>query len=382
MKVEQMSDHWEQISNLVHEGRLNSVTWDPILKKVTLVLHCLRRGSGGENLAPVPIIMTFSDIDAFYIGHNPETLSVKPEDYHLDRQLCELDLRYWDFPPQEFSLSVNSLQCQEDAFSTYIGEWILGSKARRVGSHLLTALTFYDGDLLGVPNSRIICFFACDEIIVESGGVALDLDTWTEQYQAWWNGWREHWLQQENCANDRDEEGFLEDVFIPAGVDVAPDPDYRPPSEPIFHLMPHDLPEEIIRPLQSWFESVHSKDWRRRAECCQILGRNAAEQAKDEEESFNAMPSWGYAREIDSWWLNDSLAQVEVRGIEHSMAFDDVAAESTERVWTFRLRKRGPRWVVRKWSACWPPKKGLSLARAAKLRPWLREWSSGKLVRR
>ncbi|MDF1663143.1 MAG: hypothetical protein P1V97_15315 [Planctomycetota bacterium] len=374
-----MSEDWQVISDLLDEGQLHSFHWEALLKRICIVTQCLRTGSDGEGLERVPVLLSFTDIEVLFIGHHPTKLNIAPEDYKLKRKLSHDDLKHWEFSPLEFYLSVNSPQRIEDALFAFDRQWIIGEESDLSGSDYSIVISLSHSPILGLPTNNIELLFACGGISVESQGAPLDLDTWTMQYKAWWESWKTYWDKKLEDREIGEDSAGLEEVFIPAGIEPPPDLDYFPPREPAFQLEPHDLPEELVRPIRMWFESKHSGDGVMRAQSSERLGKDLAEQAEDEEEDFiENFDGWGYARQIDSWWSRGSVSFVEVRGLEHRMPFEGRTEENTETVWSFQLRWREDRWIIRTLSQGWVPS-GSAPAKAAAEKSWLKDWTSGHL---
>ena len=55
----------------------------------------------------------------------------------------------------------------------------------------------------------------------------------------------------------------------------------------------------------------------------------------------------GYARSVDSFWIEGERACVVVRGIQHWMPLEGEPARDDESVWAFGLRRVGDRWRIR-----------------------------------
>lgn len=375
-----MTNNWSDISHLLHEGELSSIDWDPYLEEVILVVHGLRRGPEGENLCSIPIYLKLNGVTGLFIGHDPEELSLHPDNYHLHRRLQKEDLEDWPFAPQEFHLSLQSPQSVEDALASFKGEWACGEAAVLQSGMTLT-IGFDYSFLLGDEAQNIRLVFVCESFEVESQGVSLTPETWLAQYRAWWDGWRTHWNKVDAGEVDEDEDASLECTFIPAAIDPeTPERIIHAPKEPVFQLLNHDLSKEMIQPLRLWFESIHtrlSSDYTRATE---VLGQDFTEQVKDTEESYHWKSSKRpYARQIDSSWIFRNSACVVVRGVEHRPADDEEESSNVESVWTFRLRRRGSRWVLRSWTQGWPPY-GSAPKKMASEKPWLSDWNSGPIL--
>jgi hypothetical protein len=227
----------------------------------------------------------------------------------------------------------------------------------------------------GMPVNHVNVVVAADSFDISSGGMPLDLDEWELQYQAWWQGWKEHW---ETRGNGGPEEPSEFERAIPAGVGEPPDLAYAPPTESAFALEKTDVPAEIVRPIRDWIESQHERDWLRMALIYPCPDEVAEDRAKKlmEWNTGHLFGRWAYARSIESWWAETKRACVVVRGIEHQMPIEGDPAENRETVWTFALRKREGIWTIDTYSQGWP---GFGSARvlSAKEKPWLKNWRAG-----
>ena len=204
------------------------------------------------------------------------------------------------------------------------------------------------------------------------------METWESQFAAWWKNWDNHWHDSDEESDE--EEPVFEDAFIPAGEDSPADLAYRPPGEPAVELMDSDVPVELMQPIRAWFEATHTCDWKRKVAAQRNLDLSEEDQVRREKDDYvHFFGRWGYARQIDEWWIERAVGEVSVRGVEHSMPDEEDPATNIESVWTFGLRLREGGWVIRTYSQGWPPFGSASIKELSE-KPWFSNWSAGPIV--
>ena len=363
----------------MEESRLHSVRWEPALDRAVLAFECLRRRPDGNAVEDSIVAIEVSDLAALAIAHRPALNGIPPSKYRPERQLVADDLRSWPLAPEEAEVAFNSPDAEEEVLLSHRLDWVLGDgQSSRACSNRLVVFLDHSA-CLGTPANNIMLLFAGGGLAASSAGANLDPDTWQREFRAWWDGWDKHWSRKGGASKTSPEEGAkIEDTVIPLREDPPPDTEYEPPAEPPFELEPNELPEELVKPIRDWFCSLHTRNWEQRARATRDLDRSVEDQAQHLEKSFLTwnFGNWGYGRQIESWWREGSLAEVEVRGLEHHLSADWRSPENRECVWTFRLHERDSGWVVRSWGKAWPsngtaPKKSTAEA------PWKARWTSG-----
>jgi hypothetical protein len=369
---------WRQVSELLHDARLRHLEWDPALGRLSLEFECLRREVDGSELPDPAVAFRLDGVRAIVAGYESGLFGVRPSAYRPQRLLEEDDLRSWPFNPAEAYLSVNSHACREDVLEAPLTRWLAGDRDALDGCDFRVGLTFDHTPMLGIPTNTVRLLIGCENIEIWSGAVPLDLETWGEQYAAWWASWRKYWEEKQDGEGEG--EGRLEDTIIPAGEPEPPDLSYQPPREPPVRWEPTDAPAELLRPITDWFEAKHQRDWSRLARAYPNRDRTPEQRAEQlagwAEHDFGR---WGYARQVDDWWVEGVHAEVTVRGVEHVMPDGEDPGSNTESVWTVRLRRQGDGWVIRTWCQGWPPH-GSAPARPTAEKPWLHRWSSGPVI--
>ena len=350
------SEKWRALLRFLNESKLDRVDWDPSSGSVRMTFRCLRHDAFGASFYDEPIELTFSGVEAIAIAHEPVFLGVRPSRYVSPRWMEAGDLRRWTFPPKEVEVSVNSARVEEDVLLAHRTEWAFGNESDLDRSGLRLVLSFRATAVPGSPESQVNLLFAGQAIRASRGGDELAAYEWEDQLRS------------------------CEDRFIPLARDLEPGLTYRPPAEPPFELEPTDAPAELLAPIKDWFESLHDRDWLRRAASCQSLNLSTEELARNEERHFMASFGWwGYARQVDGWWVEGRVGEVTVRGVEHTVPDEVDPAEDTESVWTFLLRRRGDRWVIRRWIQGWPAYRSAE-KRPGREKPWHLWWASGGII--
>jgi hypothetical protein len=275
-------------------------------------------------------------------------------------------------------VTVNSTAFREDCLFAPLVCWLLGDGESLGDCAFTLGLSFAHTGILGMPPSDVRLLIGCEDIEIRAGGLPLSVETWREQFAAWWRGWHEHWRKK--ADGEGPSAGQLEDTFIPAGEPDPPAPHYRPPPEPPVAWEPTDIPAEILWALTELFEARFAGDWQRLARVYPNLDLTTEERASQLAGwAVHDFGRWGYARQVDSWWSEGRHAEVVVRGVEHTMPEAGAAGQNVETVWTFRLRNATAGWVIRTWQQGWPPY-GSAPARPAVEKPWLGRWRSGTVL--
>jgi hypothetical protein len=264
---------------------------------------------------------------------------------------------------------MNGPRWEEDVINALHVDWFLG------GRGTLDACPFRLGVCIGRYLESMTMLLGCEEFAVYSAGVPLSLETWQSQFAAWWNHWEEHW----RVTGGRG--GTTEDATIPMAESPKPDLSYQPPPEPAVAWEATDAPAEILTPITDWFHAYHQRDWPRLARTWPDRNHTPEERAVQLAEEFErAFGRWGYARQVDEWWVDDLRAQVKVRGIEHQKTLGpEHPTENVESVWSFYLQKVTDGWVIRDFSQGWPPYKSAP-ANLDSDKPWLQKWKSGRVL--
>src|SRR6185436_4112720 len=117
----------------------------------------------------------------------------------------------------EAHLSVNSARQAWDMATASRIDWLFGSPVDPILSQPSVCSVGLDlHHTYGKDAHETSLFIQCATIQPMSGGVPLDVDTWTEQFEAWWKGWREYWAAKNDSDGDEGAASAREEVFIPA----------------------------------------------------------------------------------------------------------------------------------------------------------------------
>jgi hypothetical protein len=391
------AEPWRELSDLLHDAKLRYLEWDPAPARKSIWFDCLRRDVGGAPLSDPSVEFKLVGVRAVLVGCEPSFENLRPSAYQVARPLTLQDLCRWPFAPQEASACVNAPACEDDALGAFRTNWLAGELQDLRACKYRISIIFDFTGILGPPANTVWLVIGCDDFGVYSAGVPLDRDTWRSQCQAWWDNWQRHWdakKQQPSTWLGRlkhllskwhsfnrevnGQECCPEDATIPAAPSPPVDLTYQPPAEPAVDWQPTDAPAELLQPVTVWFEARQQRDWLRMVQV--YLSPNPYWSPEEWTEQLARQPDesgrWGYARQVEQWWAEGHHAEVVVRGVEHAMPVAEFPAASTESVWTFHLRRREGRWVIRNYSQGWPPY-GSALAKPASEKPWLQRWTSG-----
>lgn len=373
-----MSGHSDRqlYTELLHDARLQQLDWEPAIGRMSLYFHCLRRCPDGSPVSDPVVEFKITGVSAIIAGYESGLLpGPRPSAYNLRRRITIEHFQDWPFQGQEAYFTVNSAAAVDEAKHSSISDWLLGTPDELVACALRIGLSFEHTAMLGLPTNSITLVISCDGLETLSSGVPLDLDTWSEQFTAWWQGWQEHW----NRKNDNNTDPCEEDTFIPAAESPPPDRTYRPPQEPAVDWQATNARKELLQPLSDWFEGRMQGDWLRVAYAQPHLDYSSAEwAAKLEERTQFDFGRWDYARQIDEWWIEGMYAEVAVRGVEHTMPNEDSPGSNVETVWNFKLRMREGRWIIRTYCQEWPPY-GSAPMKPLSEKAWLSGWRSGSV---
>jgi len=327
------------LPELLHDARLCGGTWHVDLASLSLRWTPLRRGSDGTPLADPSVDLRLSGVAAIVISYDPFWFEESPSQLVVDEPVQSSEP--WPFPEAEIPVSIDSPQDDEDRALAAWTDWIVGtSTAAHAARHRLVL------EVSQPPVLRMMVTIAFDQFNAFSAGATLDLHVWADQYDAWWQGCREHWdAQKTNDEDDMDDQDAAYEVAIPAGDEDGPTPDYQPPAEPVFDLEPTDAPPDLLEPISAWFE--------------------ANEEGKEDGNRV-------YARAVDAWWIEGARAYARIVGVEHFAPVDGEPAENRIEQWGFDLRRARDLWRIRNRSS------GGDLdIRAAPA--WVARWRSGTI---
>ncbi len=377
------AEELKTITELMHDAQLLHVEWDPTLARACLLFSCLRRNLDGSKMEDTSIEFQLSNVQAIVVGYESLSISTRPSQMELSGRISLDSLGNVQSGDVGDMVHINSSGCTDGVINAAVVDWLRGD-LESVNSSAYRVCVVVKGHDIGVPEADVEILFACDDFEPFSGSVPLDIDTWKAQTQAWWDGWERYWDEQDKSGGGGDDVRE-EDLFIPAGKSDV-NPDYRPPDEPAFELEPHDVPVEILEPLCNTFEGYLAGDWMRVASADPDPESTLEEQANRMHEEWKKgnelgpfFGNWGYARSVDSWWIEGNRACVVVRGIEHTEGDEQDPPENHEAIWEFSLKPVNGNWVIRSHSQCWanagPEERRLPESE----KPWLKRWRSGKV---
>lgn len=364
-----------QIQHLLHDANVQDLSWDRALATFVIRFDCLRRNADGTDMQDRFVEFRLSAVQAVLVGYDPADPQVRPSQFTPPGRIGADQLAEWPFRPEEGSLSINS-ENADDALDSAQRDWLLGDEQTARTSACTFCLFLDRWAEFGMPLTNVRLLIGGTSFSITSGGLPLELDEWTKQFEAWWKGWQHHWDTKDN--DEAEESPGEYDAAIPTGECESPDLSYRPPAEPVVDLEPTDAPRELLDAMGEWFESRHLRQWTRLAQvypCPDVALEERAKMLEQAELGYD-FGRWGYPRSIDEWWIEGRRGCLMVRGIEHTMASDGDPAENRESVWTFSLRLRGGSWVIYGWSQGWPDH-GSAKKLPARQKPWRNRWKSG-----
>jgi len=357
------------LSELLHDASLITGLWDADTRTLSFRLDCLRRAVDGSELADRSVELRVTDVVAIAVSYDTSNPELRPSELEVPDGL-RIDVNRLDSIP-ESPVDWVSLDSQLDAETVTLAartDWQHGSaaSARTGQTRLCIQLSG------GTPSIPISIWAAGGALAIDSSDGPLTVGDWAEQNRAWWRSWEERWDAGGSGESAAPRE---EDAFIPVRSDPPPAMKYAPPAEPGFEIDVTDAPEELLAPLRDWFEGLIGRDLERRARAERNPDVSLEEQVKSLSRSSlpELLGRWGYARAIEDWWTEGRRAYVRVRGIEHSMPIEELAAENEETVWDFALREREGRWVIAAYTQGWP-RHGSAPAIADSAKPWLARW--------
>lgn len=376
------------VPELLHDATLETVAWMPAERVLRLRFDCLRRAIDGSELPDRHVDLALTGVHAVAVSYDTGAPDERPSSVVVpdDRLVPSLDP--WPLPASEVDVTIGSVFDEETVAIAARTDWLVGSRESAEPAPVRFCVHFDRG----VPRVTVQVWIAAEGLEAWSTGERLPLATWAAQARAWWRGWEEHWEAEASGEHSYVEEPSSvqpvgshiaarvpeEAAFIPVRSEPPPDPGYEPPDEPTFDLDPNDAPRELLAPVRDWFEALVACDWERRA----LAERDVDVPLDVQIERVRAACTtfehgrWGYARAVDTWWIEGARAFVRIRGIEHSMATDEAPAVNTESVWDLELRRREGKWRIVRYAQGWPPY-GSAATKPASEKPWLAKWKSG-----
>ncbi len=362
----------EDIPDLLHDAQFLTARWKPKLAQVSLLFDCLRRNTDGSQIADRTVEIRLNRVHRIAAYYDPANIEVRPSRFRLDRPFSSASLQDWSYPPSEACLSINSQESLFAMTTSWRIDWLEGTYAKQAGDPRTFSIHLY---LDQYDHGEYACerclYFECEAVDAFSSGVALDLDEWGGQFDAWWDFWEAHVGE---IRAPRGEGGpAAEDRFIPAGEDPPPDLSYEPPDQPAFLVLQTDAPPELLGPIQGMIEGIMRRDWARLAQAWPDYDKSAEDRARELEELYLGpeFGRWTYVRQVDAWWEEGSQACVTVRGIEHTAPDHEDPAANQETVISFALRKSDHGWRILTFAQGWPEDGSADQPSGPK--PWLDE---------
>ncbi|MFI5380114.1 MAG: hypothetical protein ACHRHE_12515 [Tepidisphaerales bacterium] len=369
----------QTIRQLLHDAMLKTLAWDAEIGQLRIVYDCLRRNIDGSDLSDRAVELVLTTVGPICVGYDDFGCEVRPSCFEPAGRIVAGDLAAWAYRQQHADLAIDSTGDIAEVLESAKIDWLCGTANDLAkATHILT-LAFNQWTDFGLPCIGVHVLVGFEGLDTRTDGLPLTIEEWTDQFDAWWRAWQERWATK---TDDREEstECIVEDTIIPAGEDEKPDLDYCPPAEPIFALEPTDAPETLMVPLRDWFEGHHDRAWHQMAAAFPYSHETIDERATKIREAHltHQFGRWGYPRVVDQWWIEGSRGAVVLRGVEHIMSTEGDPAENCEVVWTFDLRRRNGRWIIRSYS------EGLAKFHAApristKPEPWRERWASGAI---
>ncbi|HVX15917.1 MAG TPA: hypothetical protein VHC22_32335 [Pirellulales bacterium] len=367
-----MIDDPRLIPPLLHDARLTEFAWDCNLRTLHTLLQCLRRNVDGTPIEDPTVELKLGGVSHIRAHYSPADFSVRPSEFDLERRIQIGDLEDWPHGECEASLAVNSLHSEFDLETSCVQETLFGEQEDNESPlRVHICLNPYN---YGPKAARDSLFIACDSIEAFAQGVPLDIELWQRQFDAWWQGWQDHWAEKTD-EDSADGETAIEDTFIPGRPADPPDLSYQPPSAPPFQIAPTTAPQELLKPIEKFHNSLRQRDWAMLAAAYPFFDETPEERAARLRERLvgDEFGRWLYVRRVDRWWCEGNRACVVVRGIEHTRTDEDPAGTNEETVVTYDLRKYRHTWVIATWSQGWP-----RFGSAEKLdepQPWRDGWN-------
>lgn len=347
-----MSASIEDIVDWLQEGTLLHIDWWEEERQLALLIECERRTQEGERLEE-PLRLLFCGVNGISSFYNSWDLSSKPTIGSPSRRLSLKDIVNKDIEPTSPILSINEKRCTIDNLTALFQEELYGlsMKAWPTPCTHVLGLKWGEWDDEDCSCTLMVGF---ESLQVYEGKNPLTLDEWSQQNDAFMQGWKEYWdSSEENEGSDWDG-NCVEATMIPAGENI-PDLSYQPPQHPAFLVEPSNVPEKLLRPIQIYTESILARDWSRIAQISHSFGEPTDEETAFIKSLYEDIDfgRWNYIRKIEDWWINKNQACVIARGVEHTMPDEEFPAENLETVITYVLRHFENKWFIWETSQGW-----------------------------
>lgn len=368
-----MNYDFAEIESLMHDATFASIDW-PSNDIVDLFIHCLRRASDGSEIQDPIVQFRFSDVAALGLSFDTWDASVRPSLLSLPVAADVMASVNKSCGGAPISADFDSLDAVDSAIMGLGLSWLQGGEEAFRSCPRRIVVTLEGGWGQGDHRLDMSLMIGCGELEFLSSGQHLGIDRWASEFDAWWRGWDEYWDDKDEHEDDDDEY----EAAIPVGESEPLDLNYQPPPENAFDLKSHDVPKELLSPIEGWIDGCHRRDWVRMARAWPWPNVEESERVKQLEEECLGYEfgRWIYVRVVDGWWIEGIRAAVTLRGVEHCMPMEGDPAENLEIVTNFALWKYRNQWVIRNRGGGYP-KYGSSPKWSSGQGAWLHNWDSG-----
>lgn len=342
------------VAAVTRESRLLDGSWDPLARRLMLHIDCLRRNVDGSPLSDTSVELHMAGVVAIAVAYDPKWPEERPSELRLAPERVLASLQPWPLDPQELVLHVNSVADQEQLDMAARVGWILGDSEHGRAAPMRVSFNFDWGPAAGM------LWIASDALASFAAGRALGIDTWIDQFDAWWRDWVAR-APARRRAEPKDS-AKLRNSERAARCGASGDPP--------FILESTTAPDELLRPIRVWFEAPLVDGWIELARVYPHLDSTERDRAETLERYFEDAKTWSFAREIEAWWIEGKRAYVRVLGVAYFPPDDGERARARLSAWSFELRRRSEGWQIRSYVEGDAPD-------GARRAPWVARWPAG-----
>ena len=198
-----MATTLQDIPPLLHDARLIDCRWDRHLRTLYLCFQCLRRNVDGTPIEDSTVDLTLGGVERIAAYYSPANVLVKPSEFTPSSRIALADLEDWPHQSVEAHLAINSLQAEFEAATSYVRETLFGEPEDDHGESPLRIHISFEPNNYGPEGVTAGLSINCDSLEPLTNGVPLDIETWQNQYEAWWAYWRKHWAANSTARVSR-----------------------------------------------------------------------------------------------------------------------------------------------------------------------------------
>ena len=331
------------IPNLLHEAKLQHVAWDENARQLSCMFECLRVNVDGGKFKDTAVELRFTHVHQIATFYSPANFEIRPSQFSFDSPITLSTLGNWNQKPIEVAFFINSEHSLFDMQSAWRCDWLLGDEPKRKQienpyTHIHFEPRRFDGKM--AQENLYIEFEAIE--IYEGDGSLLTLEQWGKEHQAFWEGWGSYWSKQSKAVNQKvEEDNSNPEINNVVAHEINP---YQHSS--LFEIENPILPKHLLLPIRQHHLGLHQADWIAVAKAWPNFDQTYDERAKIFQEDDFFKYSLIYLRAIDSWWEEENMACVKIRGIQYWPPDQDGPAKEDEVVVSYGLRKADKDWVI------------------------------------